>query len=198
MRPHNSEQPSTIYIIGGLPRTGKTTLANRLTGALAIGGMETDHIRILFEPTLSSKIRFGSNAPIETVTAKLKPRLQSLIKALAEQSTSFVLNGECIDPHMVASSPYGDRLKACFLGLDDPDAAMDRIREVNDPADWASRKSDPELSAILEKYAVRSERLRGVTSELGIPYLDASQNFLEAHSLAFRLLTESETQPVRV
>jgi hypothetical protein len=196
MRANASERQSTIYVIGGLPRTGKTTLANRLTDTLAIGGMETDHIRILFEPTPTSKIRYGSDAPIETVTQKLRPRLQCLIKALVDQSTSFVLNGECIDPHMVASSPYRDRLKSCFFGLDDPQAAMNRIREIDDPNDWASRKPDSELVPILEKYAVRSEALRQTAAELDLAYIDASQDFLQAHTLAFRLLSESETAPV--
>lgn len=68
-----SEAEPSIYIVGGLPRTGKSTAAERLSHDLRIGSMETDHIRMLFNPTLTSKIRSGSGIDIQKVTKNYDP-----------------------------------------------------------------------------------------------------------------------------
>ena len=184
------ESEASIYVVGGLPRTGKTTVAERLAHDLRIGSMETDHIRVLFKPTPTSKIRTDSGEDIKVVTKKLRPRLESLVEWLANGNIDFVLNGECIDPRMVAASPYQARIRSCFMGLNDPDGAFARIREVADPSDWANQKSDEELRRILEKYAARSQALAKTCMKLTLPYVDASADFTMAQEWVYETLTQ--------
>lgn len=187
-----SEYDSVMYIVGGLPRTGKTTVANRLAHTRRIGAMETDHVRMLFKPTSTSKIGSDSGAEIPVVTKKLRPRLESVIESLMTADVSFVINGECVDPNMVAESPFRQRIKSCFMGLNDAQAAHDRIRSVADPNDWAMHKTDEELERILQKYAVRSRELGKTCARLALPYIDASRNFLLAHEQAYAILNADD------
>lgn len=190
--PSPAEQDPTLYIIGGLPRTGKTTVGGHLARDLGISNLETDHIRVLFKPTLSSKLRPSPTTPIDVVTRKLRPRLECLIESLVENRTDMVINGECIDPHMIAESPYRGNIRSCFMGLDDPEATFDRIRRVGDPRDWAMEKTDEELKRILEKYAARSLALGSLCVSLEIPYIDASQDFLQAHEDTYAILSNKK------
>lgn len=184
-----SEMHQSIYIVGGLPRTGKTTVANRVAHTLEISSLETDHIRMLFKTTPSSKIRSDSNANIDIVTKKLRPRLECLVESIVTGESSIVINGECIDPYMVSQSPYRDDIRSCFIGLDNPESAFERIRSVADSNDWAYRKPDEELKVILEKYAIRSRALSKTCFALGVPYLDASEDFMSAHKQAYEIMT---------
>jgi 2-phosphoglycerate kinase len=184
-----SEKEPSVYIIGGLPRTGKSTVAERLAHDLHTGSMETDHIRMLFKPTPTSKIRSDSGVDIEVVTKKLRPRLESLIESLIQGGASLVLNGECIDPHMIAESPYREQINGCFMGLENPESAFSRIRAVATPNDWTLRQSDENLKIILEKYAIRSRALGKACLELNLPYVDASEDFMNAHEQAYTLLS---------
>ena len=179
---------STIYVVGGLPRTGKTTVCERLSHDIRIGAMETDHVRRLFCPTPTSKIGTHSGADIPTVTRKMRPRLESLIDSLVTSGTSFALNGECIDPYMVSESPYRNHIASCFMGLNDPDAAFDRIRTIADPRDWAMQQTDEALRRILEKYAQRSRALGELCMSLELPYIDASTDFAHAQEEAYSAL----------
>ena len=185
-----SEMHPSVYIIGGLPRTGKTTVANRLAHTLEISSLETDHVRMLFKTTPSSKIRSDSNADIDTVTKKLRPRLECLVESIVTGESNIVINGECIDPYMISHSPYRDNIRSCFIGLDNPESAFERIRSIADSYDWAHRKPDEELKLILEKYAARSRALAKICLELGVPYIDASEDFMQAHKQAYQIMTD--------
>lgn len=183
-----SEKTPLVYVIGGLPRTGKTTVAERFAHDIRAGSIETDHIRILFNPTPTSKIRVGSSADIAVVTKKMRPRLECLLESLITNKTEFVLNGECIDPNMIAESPNSNQIASCFMGLNNPDLAFERIREVADPKDWAMTKSDEELRHILAKYAMRSQALGAACLRLNLPYVDASSDFIAAHEYVYSVL----------
>ncbi len=76
---------STFYIVGGLPQTGKTTVADKLAHDLRIGSMETDYIRVLFNTTPTSKIRVGAPVGVDKVTRKLRPRLECLIEVMVRR-----------------------------------------------------------------------------------------------------------------
>lgn len=86
---------------------------------------------------------------------------------------------------MVAESPYKAYIIRCFMGLDDPEKAFTRIREVTTTGDWTPHLSDPELRQVLEKYSLRSRALGKKCLELGLPYVDASDVFLTAHEQAY-------------
>lgn len=189
-----TEHEPSVYIVGGLPRTGKSTVADRLARDLRISSMETDHIRMLFRATPTSKIRSDSNLDIAVVTKKLRPRLDCLIESIINGGSSIVINGECIDPHMITESPFRDQIRGCFIGLDDAGQAYDRIRSKTTPNDWTLHTSDDDLKDILNKYARRSQALAKTCLELGLPYFDASNDFMETHEKAYELMTQSDPE----
>ena len=180
-----------IYIIGGIPRTGKTTLGERIAQKVGISNLEVDHIRAMFDADPTSVIGYKSDADIETVTQAVRPYIECLIGSLAVSDNSVIINGEALQPDMVGESPYISRLRACFLGLGDPERSFRSIREHAQATDWTIEKSDDELRRILEKYAIRSAEIQQACARLGIAYFDVSQDFDSAHDQAFTMLTDS-------
>jgi len=180
-----------IYIIGGLPRTGKTTLGERLAQKVKVNNLEIDHIRAMFDADPSSVIGYGSGTDIEVVTKALRPFIERLIGSLASSGSSLIINGEAMQPDMVRKSPHAAHIRACFLGLGDPERSFHAIREHARGNDWTIEKSDDELRHILEKYAARSAKIEDACVRLGIPYFDVSPDYEDAHAQAFATLMGS-------
>jgi hypothetical protein len=173
--------PATVYILGGLPRTGKTTLSSEIARELNVHSMETDHIRTLFNAKPRNKISYERKADIPEVTRKLRPYLEALLTGMCNSDIGYVLNGEAIDPYMIADSPLRGRLRACFLGLTDETAAFDRIRTATEEG-WTVHHTDTQLRTILGHYALRSEVLRDTCLQLELPYVDASADIRAAQA----------------
>jgi shikimate kinase len=187
--------PSRIYVIGGVPRTGKTTLGVRLANELAISNLETDHFRAMFNADPTSNIGYKAGASIEEVTLALRPYLESLLGAMTVSGGGVIINGEAIQPEMVTESPSADRIQACFLGIGDPESSFNAIRQHANQGDWTQTKTDGELRRILGKYAARSEKIEETCARLSLTYFDVSADFRGTHEAAFASLTGTENIP---
>lgn len=176
---------SKVYIVGGLPRAGKSTLATRLSQTLGIGCLETDHVRALFDADPTSPIGYAAQAKINACTKAMRPYLVAFVDNMISAKTGVVVTGETIHPKMIAALDRSEAARACFMGMQDADAAFLRIRRHDDPGDWAQRLPDDTLQNILGEYALRSIKLASSCSRLGIPYFDSSYDFETTQREAF-------------
>ena len=178
-----------IIVVGGLPRTGKTTVGMEVARLLNTNAVDTDTLRAVFDGFPTLPIGYESGADIESCTSELRKGLEPLIARCAvSEGACLVLCGEAIDPRMIAESPHRNRITACFLGLNDPAAAFDRIRYFSNPGDWTAKLDDDGLRALLAKFARRSDRLQEQCMSLGIPYFDTSSGVPDTNHEIYELL----------
>ena len=183
----------TIYLIGGVPRTGKTTLAEKVQRTEGISGLELDHVRALFNAQPESPVSYAAKANISLVAKQFRPYLEHLVEHLVRSDTDFVINGEIVTPAFADSSQYNTNIRSCFLGISDADASFDNIRRYASGNDWTQNIHDDYLHRILEKYVRRSEKTSRKCAEYGIRYFDVSASFRAAHQQAFNYLMSAET-----
>lgn len=185
-----AEVENSIFIIGGLPRTGKTLLSQRLTYEMGVEGLDTDTVRRIFNADPTSPIGFIANPNLKLCAHAMRPYLEALIDEMSGSQHGFVLSGEMILPSMVAESVHYENIRACFLGINNPKAAYERIRGRDDPLDWAAQLDPQYLEVLLGIYAKRSEKLMRKCGELGLRYFDSSHDVLATQNEAHRYLTE--------
>ncbi len=178
-----------VYMVGGLPRTGKSILSQRIKSHVGCGGFETDHMRALFSADLHSAVGFDSGAEIALVAKQAAPYIHKLMEFVIGSGHDFLIEGELVTPKLVIKSPHRAHIRSHFLGISDPDLAFDNIRNNSSPNDWAAKVSDEQLAAILEKYVARSTKIGRLCTKYGLDYTDVTQNFVEAHEAAFAKIT---------
>ena len=185
----------TIYIIGGVPRTGKTTLAERLQHELHITGTELDHLRALFNADGASTISYDSGANIHLVTKQLSPYLEHLYAHLVGSRASHVINGEVISPSSLEKSAYFEYMRPCFMGISDAETTLENVRLHQSDSDWTASMPDDRLRYLFDKYVRRSEKISRQCAEIGIRYFDVTVDFLAAHGRAFDCLVNYSAEP---
>jgi 2-phosphoglycerate kinase len=179
-------QTAQVYMIGGMPRTGKTTLAKRVARAVDGELVRTDTLRVMFGGDPLSLIRYGASPSIKPAARAFRPFLNALITS--GHAEPLIVEGELLRVKTVAQLAQIRPVSACFLGLNDADAAYARISANHTPADWTYDLDGAELLSVLSKYAKRSDHVRRDCEEHGVPYYDVSKNILEMHERAYRLL----------
>ena len=70
-----AEVENSIFIIGGLPRTGKTLLNQRLTYEVGVEGLDTDTVRRMFNANPVSPISFIANSNLKLCAHAMRPYL---------------------------------------------------------------------------------------------------------------------------
>lgn len=178
-----------ILLIGGQPRTGKSELAKKLCSQFGCKGLETDHMRVLFNGDPQSPISYVSGAKISKAKKAAVPYLSALILGLDEVGANFVIEGELVTPQLVTASPIRDRLVAVFFGQSDIEVALANIRRFSQPPDWTTRFSDDELRPILEDFVRRSRKLEARCAEFGYPYYSVTDGFEAAQAAALQVMT---------
>jgi hypothetical protein len=185
---------STIYLIGGVPRTGKTTLAEKIQQSQGISGLELDHVRALFDAQPESPISYAAKASIALVTKQFRPYLEHLMTHLVGSTNNFVINGEIVAPSFVATSSHSMNIRSCFLGISDAQASFENVRTFAGDNDWTQQIPDDSLHKILDKYVRRSEKTSQKCNEYGIRYFDVSSSFSAAHQQAFDYLLSASAE----
>jgi len=183
-----------IYIIGGLPRTGKTLISSILikqTGDLAI---DTDDIRFMFNAKAHSPISFASGAKITRVTESLAPYIDSLVKASLHDTHDHIICGEALSPAAVAK--FKDSCKICFLGFSDGVAQLKRVKAHQHADDWTKNLEDAHLQHTFKQYQQRSKQLQAECAEHGIDYFDmGADEFLPTVGKIIESLTGKKLRP---
>jgi len=180
------------YLIGGLPRTGKTTLAARISRERDIEYVRTDTMRTMFRADPHSSVALGSDVKI--AAKAFRPYLWALVAGTIRDN-GIIVEGELVDPKMTSRLHDYGPVASCFFGLNDAQAAYHRLRAISDPTDWTARMDHDDLTHLLGKYVQRSKRLEEACGRLGLTYFDASEDVGRVQQQAYdHLLTTPPTR----
>lgn len=167
-----------LYLIGGAPRTGKTTLAQRLAAKLKIGWISTDILMELLRVKDEDGVKMEWNAAPDAISNNAEwfhPYLERLIWGLSGKAGGYVIEGVDFLPGQVEQLASAYQINAVFLGCSE--MTMDRFDQF--PGHSPGYASLPiELrQQIVHDIPLWSAYVRQEASRYGCPYIDMIGQF---------------------
>src|SRR6266487_4126107 len=164
-----------LYLVGGVPRVGKSALAQWLLKTEGIPWLPTDVVRTVLRrvlPELDAVDRDPGDAA--RLAELMYPHIEQAAEVCAEEAERFLIEGFELAPSYPArlrAALAGTRVRACFLGrrgFTADDLASYRGPKPQHEAE-ASRAELEEAAAWIRR---RSDQLRDECGTQGLPYLD--------------------------
>ncbi|MEI6478158.1 MAG: hypothetical protein WCO52_04185 [bacterium] len=195
-----------IYLIGGPPRCGKTTLARELSRRLAIPYVPADYLMSVITPYIpredmkerlphwyarvktekSNDRLYAEYTPQEIVDGYLVeaesywPGIKNFIVYALHDEQDFIIEGAQLRPDLVRAllaAEGEERFKALFLCKSGEDI-VSGLKASQVPGDWAQRDtSDETYPKIAQMIETYSAMIREGCLRCGLPTLDTSDDF---------------------
>ena len=108
-----------IYLIGGAPRVGKTTLSQQVARRLGIGWISTDIVYELLRLTNVEGIKREWNGAPSAVVQNAEwffPYLRGLVWATSSMAEAYVIEGVDFLPEHVARLAMDFQIRVVFVG----------------------------------------------------------------------------------
>jgi len=158
-----------IYLIGGPPKCGKTTLAKRLSKSKGIPWVSTDTLQCVIKPYMNKKY-FSKKFPTNNQRGKSNDEKYSkystdeIVEAYQQQAKTsyqaidmfticeitdgndFVVEGYHIEPELIVdlNSRYPNKIKSIFLIKTDESKFINDIKKSTTPNDWIIARTNKE------------------------------------------------------
>jgi 2-phosphoglycerate kinase len=185
-----------IYLLGGPPRIGKSTVAGLITRQRGISAVSTDSLAAVLEsavgpdaaPDLYSVTRFNSLAdaekirlmresPARRVEIQLEesravwPAVAAFIESESDERRDVVIEGVAVLPELVQRLSCTD-VRAVFVGNQDPQHRENIKRSAQaHPHDWMRSASDSYIDAFATFVAEMSRHIEAEAHRFDLPYL---------------------------
>jgi hypothetical protein len=142
-----------IYLIGGAPRSGKTSLALEMLRAYNVSFISTDAL-----------LNFGGD---------FEMGLMGLIDHVAYALPGYAIEGEAVTPSLVIRATRIADIRSCFLGR--PDVTLEQLLNMPGGNAWILQCDQEERRSVLEGVRERSRRLKSECRALGLPFLEGGE-----------------------
>jgi hypothetical protein len=162
-----------IYLIGGVARSGKTSIRKRLLNDYKISGLETDSLRTLFELSFPELGIHYQNPPMLNAR-RMAPFIESFIKSRFFFEDDFVLEGDCVTPDVAKKFGNDARVNSLFLGY--PDISFEeKMRQLLEkPEGWVKDASRDDLQRKIKLFIDDSKIFKDLCAETNLPFIDVS------------------------
>jgi AAA+ ATPase superfamily predicted ATPase len=176
-----------IYLIGGMPRVGKTTLAQTILERNKISWIPLDAVREALNASVPSlKIQEGKDWWVEH-HEKFFPFLRELIDSLVITKNHYVLEGDSFIPKQASNLMQEFEIKTCFLGTSKLEA--ETLKTFKGAGDfWTDNLPKEELEVLPGWIMDFSQKYRLECENLGIKYFDVSLDYKQALEDAYEYL----------
>lgn len=168
----------TLYLVGGAPRVGKSTLAQRLLHGDGIPWLPTDTIRTVLRRVLRDLDALDQD-PVDPVLLAefMYSHIEQAAEVCAEEAETFLIDGFELAPwyrdRLRADLP-GIEVRACFLGHE-TFSAVDLADYHGPKPQHEATMSVAELEAAAAWIRARSRQLRNECRDAGLFYVDVAE-----------------------
>lgn len=205
-----------IYLIGGPPKCGKTTLAKALSKSLGLPWVSTDTLECVIRPyvdkkdlpakfpTLSQRGEDNDEKFKKYSTEEIIAAYQQQAKTVYEAidmfalceivyGNDFIIEGYHIEPQLAAklALKYPNKIKSIFLIKSDEAKFIEDIKKSTTPDDWILARTNDE--ATYEKIATMvceyGKFFEKESEQYGLTVLRMDANFDDNIIKAINLLT---------
>lgn len=200
-----------FYLIGGSPRSGKTTIVKSLSKKLGIPWISTDTLELvvmkyvtddelkkLFPKTVIRRLTNQTNDEMYTTYTSeeivgvyieqgnsLAQGIEMFIECEATYNHDYILEGYHILPELVSRLENKFNIKAVFVGREDIVETLQSITNHSQENDWVIKKTkDAKTYPLIAKMlTVFSSRIKKEAEEKGFKYFSMDSNFKETSEI---------------
>jgi hypothetical protein len=174
-----------LYLVGGAPRVGKSSLAQRLLASDGIPWLPTDVLRTVLRRVLPQLDAIDQDPVDASLLAEVMyPHIEQAAEVCVEEAECFLIEGFELSPSYVArlQAALGQaEVRSCFLGhgwFSVQDLAG--YRGPKPQHRGASQAQLDEAAAWIRRW---SRQLREECGAAGVPYVDVGELGFEAAML---------------
>jgi hypothetical protein len=180
---HNAAMGSHyLYLVGGAPRVGKSSLAQRLLTIDGIPWLPTDILRTVLRRVLP-ELDAIDHDPVDALLLAefMYPHVEQAAEVCAEEAERFLIEGFELSPSYPArlqAALAGTEVRACFLGHGS--FSTEDLAGYRGPKPQHHGASREELHEAVTWIRWRSRQLRDECGHAGVPYVDVGEVGFEA------------------
>lgn len=180
-----------LYLIGGVPRVGKSILANLILERNRIAYTQTDwiiHMLMFAAPQLGVKVFTEFNKDeFKNKAINFYPFLYQFVKYNQPVVENYVIEGDSFLPEHVSLLQKEFNIKACFLGSSN--LKPETLLKNPSKNDWWIKKLSPQQLRDLCKWVIdMSSFLEKECGLYKISYFDVAINHREQIEKAYQYL----------
>lgn len=203
--------PVMIYLIGGAPRVGKSTISKIIATSEHVNLVSTDTLCSRVSESLPAEERktrfplpgFSGTASENILTPEqrvalsivsaqsLETEIDRLISEAVEKNKSLVIEGVHLLPAHVGlllAQYEKDKIRAIFLGSVHVDRVVDGIMKNTSPDNWM-RESDPDVIRQVAEFVVAfSHYLQTESDRHHLVYQERTEDFESDQKILLRQL----------
>lgn len=157
-----------IYLVGGTPRVGKSTLCSLILERNKISVLSTDVIRNLIE-FAPSKVDI-LDLPQEERVEVFFPYFLQLLKILQKKYSDFVIEGDLFTPQQLSTIQERIPFKCCFLGTSN--ITLADLKKTKAEHDWVSKLPIEEQEELPKLFIESSAATKKEAEKYNFPYFD--------------------------
>lgn len=187
-----------IYLIGGVPRSGKSTLTRHIRYKTGASFFSLDHLmRGLLRGLPSVDFGVENDRNDQEKAAKMWPVTSHMLDGMREHGlTDYIVEGVILLPKHIRQlqDAYPDVFRGCCLGYPHADIEeMTRSIRANTSTDnWMQNASDEFIEGILSNGIAQSRDIQAQCEIENVRFFDASHNFERVIEQASVYLLSSE------
>ncbi len=169
-----------LYLIGGPPRMGKSTMAQKFLSDLGIPYVSTDALTVMLKPV--GQPSFYSSEKSE----RFSPYLDLFISRIVPIGPDYVIEGDAFSPEHVDRLRSKYELLSVFLTM--PGITAKSIIENVKYDAWSNAISDKQLENLVVRIQQASISIQADCKRLDIGCFDLSQNYEHEFLTAYESL----------
>jgi hypothetical protein len=177
-----------LYLIGGPPRVGKSSLAQRLLRLDRIPWLPTDVLRTVLHRVLPQLDAIDQDPVDASLLAEcMYPHIETAAEVCAEESQRFLIEGFEVSasyPARLGAALQGTEVRACFLG--NRSFSPDDLAGYRGPKPQHHGASWEELGEAATWIRRRSQQLQDECLDAGVAYIDVGEVGFEATMIQAR------------
>jgi 2-phosphoglycerate kinase len=179
-----------LYLVGGAPRVGKSSLAQRLLAIDAIPFLPTDVLRTVLRRVLPELDALDQD-PVDAwrLAEFMYPHIEQAAEVCVEEAACFLLEGFDLAPTHVArlqAALVQTEVRGCFLGHSA--FSIEDLAGYRGPKPQHRGAARAELGEAAAWIRRRSRQLGDECAAAGVPYVDVGELGFEAAMLEARRL----------
>ena len=166
-----------IYILAGIAKSGKTTIAREFNKRYNIPYFSTDYIMMMLSRG-NKELGVNPDASDSTVSKQIQPYVYGMIKTMIENKVDYLIEGVHFNPDFSREliDEFPNDIKIIYLGYKDTSVIL-KIYEMNKYKDevenaWYSSFNDEKMVELVSYLIDESERVFNLCKTLNLNYIE--------------------------
>ena len=166
-----------IYILGGIAKSGKTTIAKEFNKRYNIPYFSTDYIMMMLHRG-NNELDIDPTEGDSIVATKLEPYIYGMLKTMIENKVNYLIEGVHFNPEFSAKlkEEFPNEIKIIYLGYKDTSVMLKlfELKQYKDDIEntWYTSFTDEQLVELISYLIDESKKVYDLCNIFNLKYID--------------------------